>query len=338
MRVLVLGGTVFVGHALAVEALRRGHDVLCAARGSSGAVPEGATLIPVDRDDPDGMAPLAGEHFDAVLDVATMSRPWVDRALDALGDGAGHWTFISSVSAYADHTTPGQDTSGPLLPALREHSSWGDPAVRENPDIYGSIKVACEEAVRERLGERALVLRAGLITGPGDRGDRFGYWPARFAQPDRCGGRVVVPDVPDQQAQYIDVRDLAAWALHAAETGLAGVYDAVGPPWPLGELLGEIAAAVGSDAQLVPVPEQVLAGCGVQPWSGRRSLPLWLPESHRGMCSRDVSASLAAGMPVCSLEEAVAAALAREHTLGLERPRKAGLSAEEEAAVLSTVD
>jgi nucleoside-diphosphate-sugar epimerase len=338
MRVLVLGGTVFVGHTVAAEALRRGHDVLCAARGTSGAVPEGATLIPVDRDDPDGLAPLAGEHFDAVVDVATISYPWVSRALDALAAGAGHWTFISSISAYADPATPGQDASGPLLPPLYEHSSWDDPAFRENPDLYGSIKVAGENAVSERIGDRAFLLRAGLIVGAGDPHDRFGYWPARLAQPQRNGGRVVMPDAPGQLTQYIDVQDLAAWVLDAAEGGLTGAFDGVGPAWPLEDLLKEIAELVDPGLKPVWVPEQVLIEEKVQPWSGRRSLPLWLPESHRGICAKDVSASLTAGLPVSSLEETVTGVLDWERRLGLDRERKAGLSAEEEAEVLAAVN
>jgi 2'-hydroxyisoflavone reductase len=336
MRILVLGGTVFVGHALAAEAVRRGHDVVCAARGS-GPVPDGARLIRVDRDAEDGLAPLAGERFDAVLDTATISYPWVRRALDALAEHAGHWTFISSISAYADHATPGQDTSGPLLPPLTEHSSRDSPEFKTDPDFYGSIKVAAENEVRQRLGERAFVVRAGLITGSSDPFDRFGYWPGRFAQAERCSGRVVLPDA-DHPMQYIDVRDLAEWALDAAEQRLTGVYHGVGPRWPLGELLREIAAQVGPQLEQVWVPESVLHECGVQPWSGPHSLPLWLPESHRGMCSMDICASLAAGMPVRPLEEAVAAALATERLRGLERKRKAGLSAVEEAEVLAAVN
>src|SRR6266542_1214107 len=121
MRLLVLGGTVFVGYTVAAEALRRGHEVVCAARGTSGSVPPGATLVAVDRDSPDGLKPLAGERFDAVVDVAKMSYPWVSRALDTLADGAGHWTFVSSVNAYAEMSIPGQKPGAPTLEPRQEH-------------------------------------------------------------------------------------------------------------------------------------------------------------------------------------------------------------------------
>src|SRR5204863_1392417 len=136
------------------------------------------------------------ERFDAVVDVAKISYPWVERALDVLGDNAGHWTFVSSISAYADEETRGQRTDGPMLPPKREHVDAGVETI--DPKLYGSIKVASENTVRERLGDRAFVVRPGLITGPGDGTDRFGYWPARMAR----GGRVLVPDAPDQPSQF----------------------------------------------------------------------------------------------------------------------------------------
>lgn len=155
-RWLVLGGTRFLSAAVAATALARGHEVVCAARGESGAVPDGATLVRVDRNEPGALEPLRGRQFDAVVDVATMSLPWVRAALDALVPTAGHWTFVSSVSVYADPSRPGQTVDAPLLAA-------GD------PDDYGSVKVACENAVREAVGGRAFVVRAGLICGPATR-------------------------------------------------------------------------------------------------------------------------------------------------------------------------
>ncbi|WP_432853299.1 NAD-dependent epimerase/dehydratase family protein [Amycolatopsis sp. CA-161197] len=125
MRLLVLGGTVFVGRAVAAEALRRGHEVVCAARGESGTVPDGARLIKVDRDDPDGLAALP--DFDAVVDVAPMSFPWVERALAALADRAAHWTFVSTINVYADEATPGQTpATGPVVEPLARHATRAD--------------------------------------------------------------------------------------------------------------------------------------------------------------------------------------------------------------------
>lgn len=336
MRLLVLGGTIFVGHAVAAEAVRRGHEVVCAARGESGSVPDGARLVRVDRDAEDGLAPLAGQDFDAVVDVSPLSFPWVDRALRALADRAGHWTFVSTISVYADNATPGQTpATGPLVPPLREHATREEMAARGEDGVllYGGVKVASENAVREVVGDRAFVVRPGLITGPWDRSDRFGYWPGRFAR----GGRVLVPDAPDQPVQYIDVRDFATWIVDAGERRLAGTYDAIGPHAPLPGVLEQIAAAVGVEVEFAKATPEQLTEAKVNPWGGPRSLPLWLPGDHDGMQSHDPTPSIEAGMPVRPLADAVAGALERERELGLDRERKAGLSQDEEREILANL-
>jgi nucleoside-diphosphate-sugar epimerase len=332
MRLLVLGGTVFLGHAIAAEAVTRGHDVTCAARGTSGGAPDGATLVTVDRDAEDGLAPLAdvlGAGFDAVVDTATMSYPWVAAALDLLAGHAGHWTFVSTINVYADHATQGQRPDAPLLAPLRE----GGETESRDPDRYGAIKVASENAVREALGDRAFVVRPGLITGPEDRSDRFGYWPVRFLR----GGRAVVPDAPDQPVQHIDVRDLAEWIVTSAERGTGGTYDGIGPTTPLPAFLREVADLVGGDTELVPVAEDVLTGAGIEHYSGQDSLPLWLPPSHYGMKSHDPAPSLAVGLRPRPLADTVASALENEQRLGPDRERRAGLTEETEAKLLATL-
>ncbi|MFD7654982.1 NAD-dependent epimerase/dehydratase family protein [Actinosynnema sp. NPDC059797] len=322
MRILVLGGTVFLGHATAAEAVRRGHEVVCAARGESGSAPDGATHVPVDRDA--GLDPLAGERFDAAIDLATMSVTWVRDALRSVG--ADHWAFVSSCSVYADHATPGSTrTLDPLEDDL------GAP---RSPDRYGAIKVASEDAVRDACGDRAFIVRPGLITGPGDKSDRFGYWPNRLSR----GGRAVVPDAPDQPAQHIDVRDLAAWLVDAAEQRLTGTYDAVGPANPLALVLGEIAGAVAPQGtELVRVPEEVLRRHEVAPWAGPRSLPLWLPATHRSLMFRDAGPALAAGLRPRPTAETARDALVHERALGLDRDRRAGLPPRAEEELLHAV-
>ena len=162
--------------------------------------------------------------------------------------------------------------------------------------------------------------------------DRFGYWPARFSR----GGRVVVPDTPQQPIQHIDVRDLAAWIVTAGEQRLTGAYDAVGPVLELGPTLRDIAALVAAEGtELVPTSPDKLIAAGVNPWSGPRSLPLWLPRSHYGLVSHDATSAWAAGLQCRPLSETVEAALADERARGLDRPRTAGLTAEEEIALLS---
>ncbi len=242
MRMLVLGGTVFLSRAVAAEGVRRGHEVVCAARGTSGPVPAGATLVTADRDRPGGLDALAGQAFDAVVDVATMSYPWVRDALAVLGAGAGHWTFVSSINVYADSVSTGQNEDAPLHEPIASGAAAQD-RIR-HPDLYAGIKAACEQAVVQAMGERAFIVRSGLIVGPGDVSDRFGYWPARISR----GGRVAVPDVLGQPAQHVDVRDLAAWIVTAGELRTGGVYNGVGPARPLGEVLAGIVAAAGRRA------------------------------------------------------------------------------------------
>jgi 2'-hydroxyisoflavone reductase len=334
MRLLVLGGTIFVGYAVASEALRRGYEVVCAARGESGSVPDGATLVKVDRDADDGLAALAGESFDAVVDISPLSYPWVRRALDTLGDRAAHWTFVSTVNVYSDVKTSGQTpATGPLVPPLEQHATREEmqAAGEDGVLLYGGIKVASENAVRETVGDRAFVVRPGLITGSWDRSDRFGYWPGRFAR----GGRVLVPDLPGQRIQLIDVRDFAAWIVDAGEKSLAGTFDAIGPHRPTNTVIEEIAALVGFDGELVKATPDQLAAAEVNPWGGPRSLPLWAPDDFDGFKTHDPTPSLQAGMPVRPFADAVADALERERELGLDRERKAGLSLDEEKEVLA---
>jgi 2'-hydroxyisoflavone reductase len=321
MRLLVLGGTVFLGRAIAAEAEARGHDVTCAARGIKNNSP--GRLVKIDRDDPDGLAPLVGEHFDTVIDVAKISYPHVRRAVDSIK--TSHWTFVSSISVYADHRTG--RTDDPIFDPIQEQGT------AETMHNYGGIKVASENAVRDVWGESAFIVRSGLITGRGDVSDRFGYWPARLAGT----GQVVVPDVPDQSTHHIDVHDLAKWIVHGSEQRLGGTFNASGLPIPFGELLTSIRVAAGGDNELVPIAEEKLVDQGVRGWSGPKSLPLWVPEDHIIKKDWDVRPAIDAGLRFRSVEEAAAGALAYERELGLDRPRKAGLTPSEENQLLSLV-
>ncbi|MGH3758441.1 NAD-dependent epimerase/dehydratase family protein [Actinophytocola sp.] len=332
MRILVLGGTVFLGHAVAAESVRRGHEVVCAARGTSGRIPDGATLVKIDREAPDGLAALAGQRFDAVVDVATMSYPWVANALNLLGVGAEHWTFVSSINVYADAETPGQNEDAVLHEPV---TSGADAAERiQNPYLYAGIKVASETAVREAMGERALIVRSGLIVGPGDVSDRFGYWPARISR----GGRVLVPATAEQPVQIIDVRDMAAWIVDAGERRLGGTFNGVGPTRTFGEFLADVVRAVGpAGTELVPASPEQLAAAGVHEWRGARSLPVWVPREDYGFLAHDHRKAAGAGLEHRPFEEIVTDALAYERELGLDRPREAGLTPAEEAEVLEAL-
>ena len=281
MRILVLGGTQFLSRAVAADAVSRGHDVTCAARGESGQVPNGARHQYLDRSAPDWSG-IEGD-WDAVVDVAR-TPGWVAAALDHLADA--HWTFVSTISVYADHTTPGGTPD--TLPLL---SPITDDVEQDTAEKYGANKVACEQHVQARARE-SLIVRPGLIVGPGDPSGRFSYWPERLAE----GGEVLAPESPDRDTQAIDVRDLAAWIVTCAEKRLTGVYDATGRVQRLGDLVEEVSAAVGGGATVVWAPADFLLERAVSYWAGPRSLPLWLPEDARGMTSHDVSAAFDAGL------------------------------------------
>ncbi len=328
MRVLVLGGTVFLSRTIAEVARDAGHEVTCVSRGMSGNPPEGVEFVAADRDAPDGLAELAGSAFDAVVDVERQSPSRVTRALEALGERAGHWTYVSSGSVYTDSATTGQDVAGsPVETAPPEGSD------EEDPELYGPFKAACEAAVTERVGDRAFICRAGLIVGPRDTSDRFGYWPARLAR----GGEVLVPGAPEDLVQYIDVRDLAEWIVSAAEQGIVGTFDGVAAAQPWGEVLGDMVTAVGGpEVSLTWVPTEWLTEKLVAPWAGPDSLPLWLPlPEYAGFMSRDVSASVAAGLRTRGTAEIATAALEWERVLGLERDRRSGITPEREAELLA---
>jgi len=196
MKLLVLGGTIFLSRAVAEEAVRRGHDVVCACRGTSGTVPDGARHVVLDRDADDPAVVLDGD-FDAVVDVARHPSR-VRSAVAALPDA--HWVFVSTINVYPDNGTPGGHPGNLTLhdPIATDE----DPA--SGPDVYGAMKVACEQIVTGGAGS-SMVIRPGLIVGPGDLSGRYTYWPARLAD----GGEVLAPGAPEDPAQIIDVRDLA---------------------------------------------------------------------------------------------------------------------------------
>ncbi|NPC97109.1 NAD-dependent epimerase/dehydratase family protein [Nocardioides sp. zg-DK7169] len=321
MDVLVLGGTRFVSRAVAQEAVERGHRVTCANRGLSGTVPAGARHLVLDRDRP---LPDLGSP-DAVVDVARQPS-WVRRSVAALPHA--HQVFVSSISAYADETTPhGTPETLPL-----HEPRFDDVDLSADAEAYGPLKVACEQLVRDGAASWT-ILRPGLVVGPGDPTGRFSYWPARLAAtPTRP--EVLAPGTPEDPVQVIDVRDLARWIVRCAEERVGGVYDAVGPAVPLGVLLGEVAAGCGvPDPLLTWVDQGSLERVGVSPWAGPHSLPLWLPRpAYDGMMTHDAAPALAAGLVLRPLAE-----IGLDTLTWLRATPDAvttGLTAEEEAGVL----
>ena len=332
MTVLVLGGTAWLGGAVAVAALERGHAVTCLARGESGAVPDGARHVRADRTAPRAYDAVAERSWDVVVDVARQPGQ-VRSAAAALADRARSFVLVSTGNVHADHTAPGQDEGAPLLPPLA-----GD--VLEGTEAYGEAKVACEQhAVRGFGAERVLLARAGLIGGPGDTSDRTGYWPLRFARPAAADGSVLVPDDPDAATQVVDVRDLAAWLVEAGARGVAGAFNATGPTVALAEHLEVARAVAGHRGPVVAADPAWLSAQGVEEWMGERSLPLWLADpAWRGFTARDSSRARAAGLVTRPLQETLADTLAWELARpDADGPRRAGLPDADERALLEAL-
>ncbi|MFZ3453431.1 NAD-dependent epimerase/dehydratase family protein [Arthrobacter sp. 7Tela_A1] len=317
-RVLILGGTAWLGREIARQLLDRGDAVTCLARGSSGTPPAGADFIAADRLLPDGYAEVEGQPWDEVIELA-YETTLVAGALRALGPTAAHWTLISSVSVYADDSVPGADESAALV------ESFG-------AEDYAQAKAAAERLSSQDLGDRLLIIRPGLLAGAGDTSDRFGYWPARFALAG--SGPVLVPGLDELPVQVLEASDLASWLAVAGVRGLTGVFNATGDSHPLREVLELAADVAGFSGEMISAPEAWLLDRNVRYWSGPRSLPLWLPAADAGFALRSNTAFHAEGGEPAQLSHTLERVLQDERERGLDRPRRSGLSRTEELDLL----
>ena len=319
--VLVLGGTAWLGREVVRHLLAAGDRVTCLARGSS-APPPGARLVGTDRRAADAYTGLGAQEWDEVVEIS-YDPVLVSGALAALADHARHWTLVSSISVYAHSTEAGADETAALL---------------EPVDLqeYGQAKVAAERASAVALGNRLLVVRPGLLAGPGDGSDRFGYWVSRFALAD--AGPVLVPAGAERAVQVLDVQDLAVWMVDAGRRGLTGTFNATGDSHPLTEVLGLAAEVAGFRGRTVEASDTWLLENDVHYWAGPRSLPLWLPSSDAGFARRDTSAFRHAGGAPADLRTTLARALVDERSRGLARPRRSGLTRREELELLGRLD
>jgi 2'-hydroxyisoflavone reductase len=318
VRILVLGGTRFAGRAIVETALGRGDTVTMFNRGKSnpGLFPGVETVIG-DRDT--DLSPLDGREFDAVIDVACYAPETARLSAEAFRDRTGRYVFVSTVSVYADQsTTEAQREDAPLAQLKPDSTDFAE--------SYGANKALCEAVITEVYGDRALIGRPGLISGPHDPTDRFPYWPRRIAR----GGRVLVPGEATDLTQVIDARDLAAFLLDGLHRDKNGVYNLTGNPRPFGILLDLCRTATYSDADLVWIPSERLVAAGVDPGMG---IPLWVGEpGYEAFNDVDSSRAVGAGLSCRSLTDTIRDTLAWD--LGRGGPEQEGFDPAEEARLL----
>ncbi len=320
MRILIIGGTRFVGHAMAEAALTAGHDVTLLHRHATDELP-GATHLLADRDG--DLSVLADASWDATIDVCAYVPRQVRHLHEALGDRGGHHVFISTVSVYQEPARAGADEDSPLL---------DEPAadVEEvTNETYGPLKVACERAAREAYGATGLaIVRPTYVVGPRDATARYPYWVLRAER----GGRMLAPGPSDAPMQCIDARDMGAWTVRLAEGRVSGAFTAARPATTFGELLGETVSALGTDADLVEVDGSWLVEQGVD----GAQLPLWSEGSPEQALAMGTARAEEAGLTHRPMADVVRDTLAwaREHPEQATNPRL-GLSPEREQELLS---
>jgi len=309
VRLLVLGGTKFLGRALVEAGLTGGHELTLFNRGetNAGLFPD-VEQLRGDRDG--GLQALTGREWDAVVDTCGYFPRIVSQTVNALAGNVGRYCFISSVSVYADLSGVVDEESP--VGTLDDESAEEFGAEYER---YGPLKALCERAVQETYGERALIVRPGLIVGPHDPSGRFTYWPHRLAR----GGEVLAPGPPERLAQFIDVRDLGEWIVRLLEDGRGGVFNATGEGVPWGDLL--------TGADLTWVTDDFLISREVGEWM---ELPLWIADpAYAGMQLTDVSRAIAAGLHMRPVADTTS------DTLALAEPVEGvGLTPEREAELL----
>ncbi|MFC4110017.1 NAD-dependent epimerase/dehydratase family protein [Micromonospora zhanjiangensis] len=325
MKLLVLGGTQYVGRAVVASALAVGWRVTVLHRGRH-AAPPGVSVVFGDRTVADGLSGLAGGDWDAVVDTWSGAPVVVRDGARAL---AGRYAYVSSRSVYAYPAAVGAAEDAPVVDGRADDGPVVD---------YPRAKRGGELAVREVFGDRALLVRAGLILGPWENVGRLPWWLTRIAR----GGRVLAPGPPESGLQYVDVRDLADWTVAAARDGLSGPYNVVGPAGhaTMRELLEACARVTGSDARLRWTDPARILAAGVEPWT---QLPIWLPpgELYDSTYTADVSRAVAAGLRCRPVAETVADTWRWLRSLGGSAPQRpdrpaVGLAPEVERALLAS--
>jgi 2'-hydroxyisoflavone reductase len=326
MRMLIIGGTVFVGRALVECAMARGHEVSLFNRGNTNPdlFPD-VEKLRGDRTTDEGLSALDGKTWDAVIDVSAYFPRAVTLSAEKLKDATPHYTLISTISVYDTPPEQGNITEDAPLKSLDD-----DTVEDVTGDTYGGLKVLCERALDETFAGRSLMIRPGLIVGPHDPTDRFTYWPIRTAR----GGQMLVPP-RDDVLQVIDVRDLAEWTIRMVEQQATGIYNATGPDQPLsfGHVLDVCASVAGNRAAtFVDANEETLSE-RIAPWT---DFPLWLPAGRNGLMQVNNEHAVSVGLTFRPIEQTLQDTLTWfEAERGIEDTLKTGVSAEKEADIIA---
>jgi 2'-hydroxyisoflavone reductase len=339
MKLLILGGTRFVGRHLVAAALERNHEVTLFNRGKHlSAALSNVETIHGDRNSE--LDRLQGRSWDAVIDTCGYLPRSVTSAAEVLSDSVHRYVFISSLSVYEDFSNFGIDETAPLatltneqLEKANELDSSGQTSAVTYGNMYGGLKALCEQAAEAVLPNRVLIIRPGLIIGPYDYTDRFTYWVVRVAR----GGEVLAPGRPERKVQLIDARDLSEWIVKMTERGETGVYNANGLPnnLTMGSLLEECKAVSGSDASFTWVDEDFLLQEKVAAWS---EMPLWMPVEAaphmKGFMFTSCDKAVAAGLSFRPLSDTSKDLLAWRETNCPDESLKAGIDSERERILL----
>jgi 2'-hydroxyisoflavone reductase len=332
LRILILGGTGFTGPYQVRYALSRGHKVTTFNRGKThpGELPSEVEQLIGDRNGQ--LDALKGRKWDVAIDNPTTLPAWVRDAAEILKGNVERYVFISTISVYAD-TSKGVDETAPLAKydGPDPYKETLEAMKASGYKTYGPLKVLSEKEAEKWFPGKTLIIRPGLIVGPGDETDRFTYWPVRI---DR-GGEVLAPGKPSDPVQFIDARDLAEWTIRMAESRETGIYNATGPAKPLGigEMLDQIKGALSSNANFTWAPAEFLKQQKVEAWS---DMPVWAGD-ELGLARTNISRALAKGLTFRPLAETARDTLAWFKSLPQERQSKlrAGLTPEGEAEVLA---
>jgi 2'-hydroxyisoflavone reductase len=336
MKILIIGGTKFLGRHLIDAALKNGHEVTLFNRGRfSQEEFENVEQIHGDRNS--DLEKLSGRNFDACIDTCGYLPQSVKASAEFLRDAINQYIFVSSVSAYKDFSQPDFDENAPLAELTDEQKERfekidpkGDLTAPVLGDMYGALKVLCEREVLNTMPDHALIVRPGLIVGEYDWTDRFSYWVMRT----KSGGEVLTPGTPERFVQFIDARDLSRWIVKMAEENQTGIFNATGKPFDLTfqSLLEEIKSVTASDARFTWVTEDFLQSENIAPWG---EMPLYLPESDadlKGFLSANVDRAMAKGLTFRPLGKTILETL--NWRKNVKDELKAGISAEREAELL----